>query len=234
MNKIKIYGTIGGLLLCSSSLAADSSCNNVLPQVNLQLRAEQWVTTQTAEVSVALDALLNKEQVAKAQDNFQAALKKIAPEGQWHITEFTRSAGKTSLEQLHAVAQARLGENSLAGLRERATAQNSEGQTYSVQDIVYTPTTDEISAAQAKLRAQIYDQTKAELGRLNGVYPKPGYVLYSINFYTPAAPMPVTTMLAKAGEAAPGQPATSTTLSQKLTQDAGVTLAAPPGALCGH
>lgn len=230
MKKIKIYAIISSLLIGSSALA-DSSCNNVLPQVNLQLRAEQWVTTQTAEVSVALDALLNKEQLAKAQDNFQASLKKIAPEAEWHITEFTRSAGKTSLEQLHAVAQARLAENSLAGLRERATAQNSEGQTYSVQDIAYTPTADEISAAQAKLRAQIYDQTKAELSRLNGLYPKPGYVLYSINFMNSAVqPGP---MLMKMTEVT-GQPTTaSATLSQKLTQDAMVTLAAPPGALCG-
>ena len=227
MKKLKMYGLITSLLICSNALAADS-CNNILPQVNLQLRSEQWVTTQTAEVSVALDALLNKEQLAKAQDNFQVALKKIAPDGEWHITEFTRSAGKTSLEQLHAVAQARLSENSLSGLRDRATAQNSEGQTYSVQDIVYTPTADEVSAAQAKLRAQIYDQTKAELSRLNAIYPKPGYVLYSINFMNSAIqPGP---MLVKMAEtAAPGEQAT---LSQKLTQDASVTLAAPPGVLC--
>ena len=72
------------LILCSelsflTPAWADNNCANVLPQVSLQLTAEQWVTTQTARVSVSLDALLNKNQLAKAQENFQAALKNHLP-----------------------------------------------------------------------------------------------------------------------------------------------------------
>lgn len=222
-----------GVLSCATPALADSACANILPQITLQLTAEQWVSTQTANVSVALDALLNKEQLSKAQDNFQAALKKIAPEGVWHITEFSRSAGKTNLEQLHAVAEARLPESALAGLRERATAQNSEGQTYTVQDIIYTPTTAEISAAQAQLRAQIYDQAKAELNRLNAVYPKPGYNLYNINFVNLSVqPGPMVAKMNNEMMVAMSRESPTVSLSQKLTQDALVILAAPPGALC--
>lgn len=208
---------------------ANSDCANVLPQVTLQLTAQQWVSTQTAKVSVALDALLNKEQLAKAQDSFQAALKRIAPEGTWHITEFTRSASKTNLEQLHAVAEARLSDSALAGLRNRAKAQNGEGQTYTVQDIIYSPTIDEISAAQAGLREQIYSRAKAELDRLNAVYPKPGFSLYTINFVNPTVQpgvMKMNTMVAME------RVAPSVSLSQQMTQDALVIFAAPPGPLC--
>ncbi len=225
------------LILCSelSFLApawADTNCASVLPQVSLQLTAEQWVTTQTARVSVSLDALLNKNQLAKAQENFQAALKRIAPEGVWHITEFSRAPSKTNLEQLHAMAEARLSDNALAGLRERASAQNGEGQTYIVQDIIYSPTTDEISNAYAQLRAQIYNQTKAELDRLNAVYPKAGYGLYNINF-TSVNIQPGPIMMKIAGEMnAAARETGNVSLSQKLTQDAVVVLAAPPGALC--
>jgi hypothetical protein len=217
-----------GLFSVSTSLYASSACTGVLPQVTLQLTAEQWVTTQTADVSIALDALLNKDQLAKAQDSFQAALKKIAPEGDWHITEFSRTPSKTNLEQLHAVAHARLPNNALGGLRDRAKAQNSEGQTYAVQDITYTPTAGEISAAQAKLRSEIYEQAKAELDRLNTVYPKPGYTLYNINFSNIAQPGPM--LLKTNGENA--RETAPMNFSQQLVQTAFVTLAAPPGALC--
>lgn len=232
MRKLSVILMIGALSgMVSASAWAQDPCTGILPQVTLQLTAEQWVTTQTAKVSVALDALLNKEQLAKAQDNFQAALKKIAPEAVWHITEFTRSPSKTNLEQLHAVAEARLTDDAIAGLRDRAKAQNTEGQTYTVQDIVYTPTTDEVSATQAKLRAQIYQQAKAELDRLNTVYPKPGYSLYNINFINVTVqPGPMAakmnTMVAMAREIP------SVSLSQQMTQDALVILAAPPGVLC--
>lgn len=229
LSRILMVSALSGMM---SVAWAQAPCAGILPQVTLQLTAEQWVTTQTAKVSVALDALLNKEQLASAQANFQAALKKIAPEAVWHITEFTRSASKTNLEQLHAVAEARLTDSALAGLRDRAKAQNTEGQTYTVQDIVYTPTIDEISTTQAKLRAQIYQQAKAELDRLNAVYPKPGYSLYNINFTNVTIqPGPMAAKMEAMVTMAREVPS-SVSLSQQMTQDALVVFAAPAGPLC--
>lgn len=218
------------LSYCAVSLVYADSCQNPLPQVTMQLTAEQWVTTQTAKVIVVLDASLNKNQLGKAQDNFQNALKKIAAEGVWHITEFSRSPTKTNLEQLHAVAEARLPESALGGIRERAKAQSSEGETYTVQDIFYTPSLGEVSAAQAQVRSQIYNQAKAELDRINAVYSKPAYSLYNINFVN-TAPTPGPNMMAKmmttmAPETSP------MVMSQQITQDALVIFAAPSDALC--
>lgn len=220
----KSLTTVVALIFAAPGLAIAQDCNNFLPQVTLQLTAEEWVTTQTARVSVSLDALLNKPQLARAQEDFQAALSKIAPEGVWHITEFSRSASKTNLEQVHAVAEARLSDKAMAGLRERARSLNSEGQTYSIQDITYNPTTAELSAAQARLRSQIYSQAKAELDRLNAIYPKPGYTLYNINFNSPIQPGPIMNkMNAMVTTMARETPAPS--LSQQMTQDATVILA---------
>jgi hypothetical protein len=230
MKKIMIPLLLGALSL-SAPAWADNTCASNLPQVSLQLTAEEWVVTQTARVSIALDGLLNKKQLASAQEDFQTALKNIAPEGNWHITEFSRTPSKTSLEQLHAVAEARLTDKALAGLRDRVHAQNSEGLTYTVQEIIYSPTTAEIAAAKAKLRAQIYDQAKAELDRFNSLYPKPGYNLYQINFVNPTVqPGP---MLLKMDVAASREAANSPmSLSQQLTQDALVIFAVPPGGWC--
>lgn len=217
----KIFAILVTAVGCLNTPASANSCGDTLPQITLQLTAKQWVTTHTAKVSISLEALLNKEQLSKVQDNFQLALKKIAPEGEWRITEFSRSPSKANLEQLQAVAEARLTDKAIAGLRERVNALSSEGQTYSVQNIVYSPTTEEVSAAQSILRQQIYNQTKAELDRLNAVYPKPGYTLYSINFVNANVIQPgpmmakMNTMVSMAREATP-----ALALSQQLTQDA--------------
>src|ERR1700734_3787977 len=103
MLNLKIITLLGGLVF--SHFCWADSCPNPLPQVTLQLSAEQWVTTQTAKVTVAMDALLNKEQLATAQQNFQAALNKIAGDATWHIIHFSQSESKANLEQLHAVAE---------------------------------------------------------------------------------------------------------------------------------
>ncbi len=217
------------MMFAAPACAASPDCISFLPQVTLQLTAEEWVTTQTARVTVSLDALLNKQQLTRAQEDFQTALSKIAPEGIWHIIEFSRSASKTNLEQLHAVAEARLSDKAIAGLRERARNLNSEGQTYSIQDIVYSPTIEELSAAQARLRSQIYNQAKAELDRLNTIYPKPGYTLYNINFNSNMQPGPLMgKMNAMVTTMARETPAPS--LSQQMTQDATIVLAEVPAA----
>ncbi len=230
MKKISLMVFLG-LTLISSVIWANGDCAGVLPQVSLQLSAERWVTTHTAKVSVALDASLNKDQLAHAQKNFQAALKQIAPEGDWHITEFSQNPSKANLEQLHAVAQARLSDAGIAGIRERAGKQSSEGQTYNVQDIVYSPSTAEISAVQADLRADIYNQAKAELDRLNNVYPKAGYTIYNINFTNLSQPGPMMSKLSNEMVAMVNE-SPGIFLSQQMTQQAQIIFAAAPGSLC--
>lgn len=218
---------IASLILAASNSSAAPDCNNFLPQVSLQLSSEEWVTTQTAKVIIVLDALLNKQQLARAQKDFQSALSRIAPEGVWHITEFSRSASKTNLEQVHAAAETRLSDKAMAGLRERVHALNTEGQTYAVQDIIYSPTLQDVSAAQARLRSQIYSQAKAEIDRLNAIYPKPGFILYNINFTNitiQPGPLMAKTMMTAMGRETP-----SPTMSQQMTQDALVVLASPAG-----
>ncbi len=219
---------------CLFGAAYGQSCLDLLPQVSLQLTADQWVTTQTSKVTVAMDALLNKDQLAKAQGNFQAGLNKIASGIEWHITEFSRTGSKANLEQIHAVAEARLPETALAGIRERAKSLSMEGQTYTIQDIIYSPSVDEISAVTAKLRSQIYTQAKAELGRLNAVFPQPNYSLYSINFVGATAQLTPTYMAKTSStmnlSATREQP--SMAVSQQMTQDALVIFAAPSAAFC--
>lgn len=222
MKKILLIG-----LCCSWPLFANAqSCSTLLPQITMQLSAEDWVTTQTAKVTVVLDASLKKDQLATAQENFTASLNKIASDVKWHIIEFSRTGAKSNLEQVHAVAEARLSEKAVAGVRERAQAQSGEGQSYTIQDIVYSPSQEEMSALSAKLRAQIYDQAKEELTRLNMVYASPKFSIYSINF-TNSLNQPGPNYMAKTMNTMAVPQSAPMTVSQQITQDALVIFAAP-------
>lgn len=212
-------------MITSIALGQSSEPAAPLSQVTFQLSAEQWVTTQTAKVTIALDASLTKDQIAKAQTNIQQALKKIAPQGNWYITVFSLSPTKANLEQLHAEAEARLPESAMQGLRDKTQKLSKEGQTYTVEDIAYTPSLAEISAAQAKLRTQIYQQAKDEMTRLNSVYPSAGYRLYSIQF-TGVLTQPGPVMMAKTNSMTVGRETPNLAVSQNLTVDATVVLAA--------
>ncbi len=188
---------------------------------------------QTAKVTIAWDAALNKSQLATAQNGFQQALRKFAANATWQILEFTRTPTKTNLEQVHAVAEARLPENDLAGLRDTAKALSNEGQTYTVQDIFYTPSFAEMTAARSQLRSQIYNQTKDELARLTSVYPNTGYRLNNISFYGLVGQTPNPSYMAKAVSVSEiNKEPQSMSTSLLLTQDATVVFAAPSGNLC--
>lgn len=209
------------------------NCAYTPPQVSLQLTAETWVSTQTAKVTIAWDASLNKKQLANAQNSFQQALHQFAANSTWQIIEFTRTPTKTNLEQVHAVAEARLPESDLAGLRDTAKAFSSEGQTYSIENILYTPSSAEIMAARVQLRSQIYNQAKDELARLNNVYPNTNYRLYNISFSGINGMTPTPNfMAAKVSSENVGLGRESLSTSQLLTQDAMVIFAAPSGNLC--
>ncbi len=224
-----------GFFLTQNVLA--ENCTYSPPQVSLQLTAEDWVSTHTAKVTLVWDASLNKKQLINAQADFQQALNKFAANTIWHITEFTRSPSKTNLEQVHAVAEARLLETDLASLRDTAKNLSSEGQLYSIQDIVYTPSSAEISSARAQLRSQIYSQAKDELARLNSTYPNVGYRLYNISFSgVNGQMMPTPNFMAKStteNVGIMGRETQTMSTSQLLTQDALVIFAAPAGNLCG-
>ena len=227
------FWVLGFCVFNLSTMAMADTCTQPLPQVTLQLTAEQWVTTQTAKIVVALDASLTKEQLSVAQENINQALKKISPEGEWHITEFNRNASKANLEQLHVVAEARLPNKALPGLRDRANKLSHEGQIYTIEEITYNPTIPEISTTYNQLRMQIYRQAKEELARLNDTFSQPTYTLYSINFaglITLSAPVYKTnTMSISHNNQAP---VTSMAVSKPLTLEASVVFAAPLGALC--
>ena len=214
------------LLLPSIALAAPPFKRMaMLNRVAFQLSAEQWVSTNTAKVTVNVNASVSSQGLAQVQKNVMGKLQKIANQGKWHITSFNRSQDQSGLERVQISAQSRLPENALVNLRTKAKSISKPGETYTIADVSFTPSLTDVEKTRAILRQNILQQAKTNLEQLNKMYPNQNYVLHGVRFSGVVirgagrrGPRPM--MMARVAAATP-----PLTVSNKLTLSATVVLA---------
>ncbi len=170
-------------LMAFTNVYADNDSNRPrLNRIILQLQAQQWVQTKTAKVIVAINATLNKTQLAQAHQHIMQKLQQIDNKAQWHITNYQRSQGQSGLEQVNVTAQARIAEATLPGLRGKAKQASKPGFTLKIQSIEFTPSMADIAKVRKALRMKLYQQAKAEIAELNKIYPQQDFQIHLINF----------------------------------------------------
>jgi predicted secreted protein len=161
----------------------------LLNRVTLQLQSQQWVTTKTALVNVGINAAVADQRIDKVQNDVLLKLNQLS-KGEWHIVSFNRQQDKSGFENIQVVAQARLAQSELANLRDKAKAISKPGETFTIDNVAFTPSDDEIKLANTQLRNDIYQQAKAEVDALNKVYPDQKYYLRQIDFNSAVEPEP--------------------------------------------
>lgn len=181
LTKISI-AAIAFMTIFATAMAASVSYPP-LDKVSFNLSAEQWASTTTAKVSVRINATLTDKQLGTIHSKILNNLQKIVSKAKWHIVQFNRNKNQSGLEQLYAVATARVPEADLANIRKKAKAVSQAGETYRIASINFAPSQSEIQATKAALRANIYAQTKAELASLNKEYTDETFFLHAIKFY---------------------------------------------------
>ncbi|SRR5579883_2120001 len=209
------------VVLFSTPAWADINLEPLLNRVTLQLHAEEWVTTKTALVSVGVNAAVSDQGIEKLQSGVLQQLKQLSTQGDWHIVSFDRQLDKSGLETVQITAQARLQQTELAGLRTKAKAMSKPGETFTIDNVQFIPSEDELRQANNELRNLIYQQAKAEMDTLNKLYPDQKYYLHQIDFAFPPAPGPLV-MAKMAPAAAP------LSVGNKQELQATVVLAAAP------
>lgn len=193
-------------------------------QIVLQLAAESWVETQSARVEVTVDATLNTQGVAEFRKQIEHDLQKIIKTENWHITRFDQRAAKSGLEQIMVRAEARVPTSQLGDIRPNAKKISKPGVTYDVANMDFTPDLADQEKSRAQLREKIYQQAKAELARLQAVYPERRYRVHKIDFVLAQVPprgMQAQRDFAMVKAAAP---LPSLTISEKLRMQAAVVL----------
>lgn len=202
-----------------------------LNKIEFALATEAWVTTDTAQVIVGVDANLDQAGMDKIQEQVLASLQEIVKSDQWRVSQFMRTQDQSGLEKVHMEAQARLPSNQINNLRTKAEGLSKPGIKYSIVDVQYTPSLADQEALQEKLRQNIYIRVKAELDLINKTYPEQNYRVHTIEFgQDGATPQPIFRS-AKAENAAPMMMAAannpSFTVSGKTVLNAWVVLATP-------
>lgn len=185
----KRFVTVLVFFLLFPFIACADTIKPVLNKVLYQTSVEEWVTTQTAEVTVSVNASLNEEKLAKAHGDILNKLSKIA-KSDWHITQFNRNPNESGLEQLQVMAQTRLPETALSNLREQAKSVSQPGETFKIETVAFEPTLQEIESTRSQLRGMVYHQVQQELTELNKLYPTQKYVVHTIDFLEGMTPRP--------------------------------------------
>jgi hypothetical protein len=227
MKKVLLAAGMVSLSLSGWAIS-EESLEPLLNKVTLKLSAEQWVTTKTALVNVVVNAAVADHAIEKVQNDIMGRLNQLAS-GEWHVVSFDRQQDKSGLESIQITAQARLAQNQLANLRDKAKSISKPGETFTIDSVQFIPSEEEIRQASTLLRNSIYQQAKLEVDTLNKNFADQKYYVHQINFLLQPMPMMENMMMAKAASApAAAQPLN---VGNKQELQATVELAAMPDAV---
>lgn len=177
----QISAALALLVLSPLALAQDEVPKLVLDKVLFQIASKQWVTTQTALLSVSINVTLSSADLVKARADIMLRLNKIA-KGEWHLVEFDRSQDSSGLEKLYVQAQVRVDQSALTDIYQNAKSTSIPGAKYEVSSVEFKPSLEETQAIRAKLREQLYQQVNDEIIRINKVYPSQNYSVSNLVF----------------------------------------------------
>ena len=177
----KIAAALTIIAFSSIVNANDLPSERALDIVDFQLSAKRWVSTQTALLTVNLDATLGNADLVKARADIMTKLAKIAV-GEWHLTQFDRSQDASGLEKLNAQAQARVSQSSLTLVYQNAKTVSKPGESYQINTIEFKPSQEEIQHVRIRLREELYQQVQDELTRINHIYSEQHFTLNNLFF----------------------------------------------------
>lgn len=163
-------------------------------QVVFSLAAENWVTTKTARVSLGVEAAVTSNTAGTMRAAMNKAVNDIV-KADWRLVAFNRSQDQTGMDRWSASFEARVPENELNNLNENAKKASKAGMQVTVNGVDFSPTMEEMQAAYALLRTQIYKQANDQLAALNTALPGRNYRIALIDFVGgDMVPSPIRTM----------------------------------------
>ncbi|MEQ8349325.1 MAG: hypothetical protein RIB84_27620 [Sneathiellaceae bacterium] len=192
------------LLLASAGLTAasarDDDDGDLLDAIVLNLSAEGWAETDRATVHASIDAAFSGTQGQDMRSTALGALETLAPGADWKLTQFAQVRDSAGLDRWQIVAETRLKQDALQGLRDRAEAVSKPGMKVNVDHIDFSPVLADRERLRTELRQQVYAAAAAELKQLQSTFPGQHFTLGQINF----APESVAPVLQRA-KAMPAQ-----------------------------
>lgn len=195
--------------------------------VSLSLTAEDWVKTETARVSLIVDAAGNGAEASQLRPELLKAAASVADKAEWRILRLDRRQDEAGLDRWQAVLETRLPEAQLAGLAERTKKISRPGLQVRVGTVAFDPTLEETEGVRSRLREELYRKVTAELERLNRTFPDRQFRVAGIDFGEEPMPKLMATRVAMApAESDMESDLVSDGVQEKLRITARVTLGA--------
>lgn len=189
----KLAGMLALITMGPISYADNLMTKPMLDKVLFQMAEKQWVTTQTALLSVSINVTLDSPDLVKARSAIMDSLNQVA-KGDWHLVEFDRSQDSSGLEKLFVQAQARVDQSVLTNIYQNAKSVSAPGAKYEVSGVEFKPSLEEVQTIRAKVREQLYQKVNDEMARINKVYPGQHYSVSRLVFIEgEGVPQPQTT-----------------------------------------
>lgn len=178
---LALLGTLSvlGIGACYGMPIREYCCSSDI--IDLHLQAEQWVSTDTANVVVEFNGTANEKALATLHFDILSRLKKIYA-GDWHITNFERVQDQSGLEKIRVQAEAQISESKLTELRKTTEAESKPGAKFDIVQIDFSPTVKDREQIKAALRKQLYAQVIQEMEAINRAYPNRHYQLSRLMF----------------------------------------------------
>ena len=222
------------LLLVFSFITPASAQDQQKPDdvISFDLSAEDWVTTKTAHVSLAVEAAVSATNAGSVRADMTKTINDAA-KADWQLTGFNRSLDQTGMERWSVTYEARLPESALNGLRDSVKKASKAGMQITVGGIDFSPSHEEMEAARSVLRARIYKEAGEQLTALNAALPGRSFRISQIAFETDV-PAPIQMFRGKhvldaaVMSSASVEPEQAQDVSQKLVLSAHITFAALP------
>jgi len=169
------------LFLALSPVSAHAEGVKPDDTVSFDLSAESWVSTKSAQVTLNVAAAVSSSNAGSTRTNMAKAVDDVV-KADWRLTSFNRMQDPTGMERWSASYEARIPENNLNGLAEKAKALSKTGMQLTIGQIDFSPTLEETQTALSQLRTEIYKQANEQLTTLNTSIPARGYRIASITF----------------------------------------------------
>jgi len=137
-----------------------------MDNINLTFTVEEWLNSETAEVTIDVDASLDVDGHALKQ-KVRDALKQINDSVTWRFSRVNRSRDRAGRETWRIGAQARIIDDELDNLSGRCRELSEPGLQFRVGNVCYSPKAETVENLNRELRSKINKLITAELSKLN-------------------------------------------------------------------
>jgi len=149
--------------------------------ISLSFTVEDWINSDTAEVTMTINASTEGQEGLDLRTEIKAALESLI-DTEWRFIDINRSTGRSGLEEWNVMAQARVEEKDLNNLPSRAKELGRKGLQYRVGNVDFTPTKEQFENLYRELRSKINGLISAELKTLGSELPTRKWRVGAVNY----------------------------------------------------